>query len=266
MIPFSRSVRARSAAARQIRELEIEGGRRPTPIIALTASDSRPDIRACLASGMNEVLHKPIRMPDLQASLDSHLGISATMELSEIEADTLTELMNIGVGRGAAELSTLLSHPIDLRVPSLVAVQRDQLSGILRTADDGAWSSVNIEFTGDLCGVAALLIADRGRAALMASVRSVVSLRPDETDHDKSFIVETGNIVLNSVVGAFSNGLESAVDMEVPSYTQEAARGVFAAERVFGSTTLLMARTHVVVRDVSVEGVVMVVIGVQAFE
>jgi signal transduction histidine kinase/AmiR/NasT family two-component response regulator len=52
-------------ATRQIREIERNDGRQPTPIVAVTAGILRDERAACLASGMNDFLPKPFRRANL---------------------------------------------------------------------------------------------------------------------------------------------------------------------------------------------------------
>jgi CheY-like chemotaxis protein len=56
-------------ATREIRRLEREEGRRPTPIIALTAYGLKEDIRKCLEAGCDDHLTKPLRKPVLLEAL-----------------------------------------------------------------------------------------------------------------------------------------------------------------------------------------------------
>lgn len=48
-------------ATREIRRVELEGGRRPVPIVALTAHTAKDDVRKCLDAGCDVHLSKPIR-------------------------------------------------------------------------------------------------------------------------------------------------------------------------------------------------------------
>ncbi len=58
-------------ATRKIRQHELETGREPSPIIAMTAAATLEDQVECFAAGMNDCLAKPIRASDLQEKLAS---------------------------------------------------------------------------------------------------------------------------------------------------------------------------------------------------
>lgn len=56
------------AATKRIRELEVKDGRR-LPIVAMTANAFAEDRDACIATGMDDYLSKPVKLADLQAML-----------------------------------------------------------------------------------------------------------------------------------------------------------------------------------------------------
>ncbi len=60
-------------ATKAIRILENEGGKSPTPIIALTANASSDDRLLCEQAGMNDVVTKPFKRNDLSACLQQWL-------------------------------------------------------------------------------------------------------------------------------------------------------------------------------------------------
>jgi signal transduction histidine kinase/CheY-like chemotaxis protein len=63
-------------ATKRIRELEAGRGQR-VPIVALTANAGSEDRVACLASGMDDVLTKPVSVPKLQAMLRRYAATAA---------------------------------------------------------------------------------------------------------------------------------------------------------------------------------------------
>ena len=54
-------------AAKRIRQLEVESGRTPVPIVALTAHLAVSDRHDCLQSGIQQILHKPLSVEQARA-------------------------------------------------------------------------------------------------------------------------------------------------------------------------------------------------------
>ncbi|WP_035068344.1 response regulator [Nitratidesulfovibrio termitidis] len=59
---------------RAMREEERLLGRRPVPVVALTAHDRHEDLRRCIDAGCNGVLTKPITRQELMATIAAHLA------------------------------------------------------------------------------------------------------------------------------------------------------------------------------------------------
>jgi CheY-like chemotaxis protein len=66
------------SAAREIREAEARGGRRRTPIVALTANALTHQVDEYLAAGMDAHVAKPIEIAKLYDSISSVLNAAAT--------------------------------------------------------------------------------------------------------------------------------------------------------------------------------------------
>ncbi|MGB0582187.1 MAG: PAS domain S-box protein [Limisphaerales bacterium] len=58
-------------ATRHIRQFELEGGRPPVPIFAMTADASSDHAEARVSAGMNGSVTKPVHLPDLRSTIDS---------------------------------------------------------------------------------------------------------------------------------------------------------------------------------------------------
>src|SRR5579859_6648265 len=88
------------------------------------------------------------------------------MELTEIQKDALTELINIGYARAAAALSNLTGHRISLEVPEVAIHRIPEIIRKLQSVIKGEVASVNQVFSGPISGNAILLL-DRKAAVLL---------------------------------------------------------------------------------------------------
>jgi len=70
-------------AAAAIRVYETQTNRREVPIIALTANVMADQVQSYLASGMNQVVPKPIDIDELYTAIERHLRRMASLETSE---------------------------------------------------------------------------------------------------------------------------------------------------------------------------------------
>jgi CheY-like chemotaxis protein len=68
------------SATRRIRQLEAEHGRRPLPIIALTASALDEDVARALAAGCNLHISKPVKKRVLLDTIRTAAFISVTAQ------------------------------------------------------------------------------------------------------------------------------------------------------------------------------------------
>lgn len=66
------------AATREIRRIEAQLGRAPTPILALTAAAFKDETERCREAGCTACLTKPIRRREFLAALDTHAGDGRT--------------------------------------------------------------------------------------------------------------------------------------------------------------------------------------------
>ena len=78
------------SATSQIRDLEAQTGRKPVPIVALTANAMVHQVETYFEVGMNDIVAKPIRVPDLlrviQAVANAETYEEATEALSQSRA------------------------------------------------------------------------------------------------------------------------------------------------------------------------------------
>jgi len=190
------------------------------------------------------------------------------MELTQTQQEALTELINIGYGRAAAALSELTGRRINLDVPKVAVHPIDEISRALHSVLAGEVASVHQVFSGPVSGNALLLLDHKAaillNALLLDRPVNVRSLQAAE----REALTEVGNIVLNACLGVFGNLLHVHVTFSVPRLDLESVDGVLRSISV-GSQELqyaLMVHTHFSVRESTVRGYLVIILGITSFE
>ncbi|GAC1394787.1 MAG: chemotaxis protein CheC [Polyangiales bacterium] len=137
------------------------------------------------------------------------------MNLTEHQADSLTELINIAFGRTAASLSELTGHRVILDSPTVMVLPLDQLAATLSRYVPGEVASIHQDFTGPIAGDALLVLSQSGAAAL-ASLLTDTAPAERLDDSAREVLTEVGNILLNACLGMFGNLLQVRVNFSVP--------------------------------------------------
>jgi len=138
------------------------------------------------------------------------------MELTELQNEALTELINIAFSRTAASLSELTGHRVVLDVPKVGVYPASELTMRLGEFLPAELASVHQVFTGPITGDALLLLNYDGAVMLtdLLTDDSLQSRRLNESARE--VLTEVGNILLNACLGVFGNLLEVRVSFSVP--------------------------------------------------
>jgi chemotaxis protein CheC len=138
------------------------------------------------------------------------------MELTVVQRDALTELINIGFGRAAASLSRITGYRVLLDVPNVAVYAMDQLQSVLATMVHGEVATVHQVFTGPVAGDAFLALDARAAALLkeLLTNEPALPLRLDASTQE--VVTEVGNVLLNACLGTFGNLLKVHVSFSVP--------------------------------------------------
>ena len=116
------------------------------------------------------------------------------MDLTPVQQDALTELINIGFGRAAASLSKLTGHRVQLEVPEITMCPIEQMGTYLRPLVENEGASVHQIFSGPVEGDA-LLVLDQSSAAILKELLTNEPALPLEIDRSglRSAIREVGD-------------------------------------------------------------------------
>lgn len=174
--------------------------------------------------------------------------------ISPEQLEAVKELCNIGVGKGAAVLNTMLSCHISLNVPNVQIISSKDFREELRFfAKDSSISSVSLAFQGKISGSAQLIFPTETASSLVA----VLVDESDDMDMDAlraGTFCEVGNIVLNGVMGSISNILDLTFDYSVPEYIETDSENFIQKPAVKQDSHVLLARTRFTIDELDIEG------------
>lgn len=143
------------------------------------------------------------------------------MQLTPLQIDAFTELVNIGVGKAASSLNDIVDSHIVLSVPHIDILPLKDLNTVITTVQEQPLTSVSQDFKGDYTGSAALIFP-RESAVKLVSVLTGTEIESAGLDAVRSgTLLEIGNIVINSILGTISNELKSSLSFALPDYSED---------------------------------------------
>jgi chemotaxis protein CheC len=159
------------------------------------------------------------------------------MDLTELQKDALTELINIAFSRTAASLSELTGNRVELDVPEMAIHPISQLSAELGRFVNGEVATVHQIFAGPLAGDALLLLNYDGAVKLVDLLTGADASSKRLGTSAKEVLSEVGNILLNACLGIFGDLLKVHFSFTVPRLHLEAL-GILLASLVIGKDEL----------------------------
>jgi len=189
------------------------------------------------------------------------------MSLSPDQIDKLTEIVNIGFGRAAASLSSLVQQRILLSVPEIRICSVEELPAYLGLLNPQV-TTVHQVFSGWLNGDAILLL-DYESASILVNLLSGEPPEPRSlTTSDREALIEIGNILLNAFIGSLGNLLKVKIHFSVPRFYIEAVNEMVSSLQV-GDKEIrytLVIKTFFETRDSHVGGYVVIILGIESLE
>lgn len=166
----------------------------------------------------------------------------------------LQEMVNIGVGKGAQVLNTLLNHHVVLDVPEVLETTSRDLFSALELEESQALSCVQMGYRGSLQGEVQLLFSAEA-ASQMVSLIIAEEVAPEELDFiQQATLTEVGNIVINAVIGTLSNLLGFHLEYTLPSFRGGTWGDVESHKALNPLEIILLAKTTFTIEELSLAG------------
>lgn len=190
------------------------------------------------------------------------------MELTPMQKDVLTEVINIGFGRAASTLSTLTGKRVVLQVPEISLLSTEEMETILGTDDNSEVTTIQQIFTGKVTGSALLVLNQDSASILVDLVSGGTGEKRRLMASDREALEEIGNILLNAYVGSFGNILNINLRFLVPRIQNQNFASVLdslAVDQAIPSSVLLV-KTEFFVGQGQISGYVIVIMGIESLE
>ncbi len=144
------------------------------------------------------------------------------MKLSEVQADAIQELGNIGAAHAATTLSVMLGSTIEMSVPAIKVVDLAQLG---RYMGEESAAMVAFELQGDIPhGGYILFYITRGSAVrLTNTMLGMTEMDRPLTEMDESALLEVGNIMVSAFLDATAELLGIVMLPSPPALTIDMA-------------------------------------------
>jgi chemotaxis protein CheC len=170
--------------------------------------------------------------------------VSADPELSELQLDALRELMNIGFGQAAADLSEVIDLRVILTVPKISVLGSEEIAAFIG-AELGAptsFSMVEQFFFGRFEGTGFLLLPeDEGRklAGLFGAESAARAPEVEIGSLEHETVVEIGNIIIGACVGKVAELLKDQVAFQAPRFISPPLEPTTIERHISGARNLV---------------------------
>lgn len=253
---------------RMLRTLHEQGNR--IPVLIVTADIQVSVQKQCLALGASALLTKPPQEKELRAAVREALSTqrigTAVRQATPRQTDALREFISIGVGRAAASLNDMVRLRVILEVPFIKILSPLQFKQEMADMGDRTMAAVTMGFYGPFSGSAALVISPSSAGKLMHVLAAPAGRTTSPAMDQQETLREVGNIVVNGVLGSLGNILRQQISYSHPTYSEITVKNLFFSEKIGNETVFLFVRTRFAVEEIEVEGSIILLFTVGAFE
>lgn len=179
--------------------------------------------------------------------------------LTEDQLDTLREVVNVGVGRAAAALYTLIGDEVALAVPDVEFLSRQEAILRIHSLVSGDLSGVRQSMRGHLTGDALLLFSMNNSLEL---AKLMLHRDIDESEFEDmvaEVFSEMGNIIINAGLGAIVNMLELELNIGLPEYQYGGIDEIMTRSQSanYSNSNIMLLRVRFSLRSHEIDGYIM---------
>ena len=188
--------------------------------------------------------------------------------LTEIENDALVEIFNIGVGRAAAAMSSIVGEEVVMSVPAISFESRIDAAHMLCADEAQRICGIRQHYAGAF-NTEAVLMFPEDRSLDIVRLMVGDSVSADELgEMEQEAMSEIGNIILNSCMGMLANIFESELEGSLPIYHVGTSSEILGGAESLPAihATVLMLRINFYIVKYQIEGYVAFLLDTDALQ
>ena len=189
-------------------------------------------------------------------------------DLTELQADILTEAFNLGMGSAAASLSEMVNSEIILSVPELIFLDKVTAAKKLHENAQSDLSGVSEEFTGPFSGTALLLFPAKQSLALVRLMMQDSVPLESLTEFEEEALNEIGNIILNAGLASLADMFGRRIDTKIPTYTHGSTEDILLSDGPNRNSedVVLFLQVDFSIKDSDINGFVIYLLDVESMK
>jgi chemotaxis protein CheC len=185
--------------------------------------------------------------------------------LSEPVLDGVKELVNIGIGRSAGSLNSLIGHRVILHVPDIRISRIDELKELI-SHPGSSFSVVNQDYCGSFAGTTVLMFPQQSAESLFFLLTGEEGRNQENDELWRMTLLEVGNIIINAVMGTITNILGKKLEFLLPEYREDSLEHLLHHSHFQDSKSVIVARAHFSVEDQNIQGEILLLLADQSVD
>ena len=186
-------------------------------------------------------------------------------ELTPLQRDAITELLNIGVGRAAAALSEMVDQEVGLSVPNLDFIPRSEMPSLLGEDFGEHITLLKQHFGGAFWGDALLIFPEDRSMDIVREVMGTLAL-DSMGELEQEALTEVGNVILNACIGGLANAFGVETECALPDFIQSKTDVIFAAPEGGVEPVVMVLRMVFKIEERDIKGYLAFVLDGNALE
>lgn len=188
------------------------------------------------------------------------------LDITELQRDYITEILNISMGRAASVLSEMVSEEVSLSVPEVDFVQRNIAAEKFDQANVSTMSGVTQSIRGAIYGDALLMFPEEKTLSIVRILLGETLPVESLTEMEQEAMCEIGNIILNSVVSSIADILKKEIMSSLPRFIKGTGCEVFAVETSNDDDLVMFLKVNFGLESQSINGYVTLILNVDSLQ